>query len=140
MIPNLKVFAKFNLNLTRSIFLDSKSDPLRNFQSKMFSDFIFFDNQAFYDGIEKATLTFSWCILTVFWKRVSQQDLISLKQFYVRRWCVLILLNQNLTRWKNFLSKTEDFRKNWLVDALVMKNMVQKLFSIPVFFSQIHSL
>ena len=47
----------------------------------------------------------------------------------------MILLNQNLTRWKNLLSKTEDFRKCWLEDSLVMKSLVQKLFDIPVFFS-----
>ena len=70
-----------------------------------------------------------------FRKRVLQQIFFLEKtQFYLKTWCVVKMLIQNLTRCKNFHSKTDDLWKRWLEDSLVMKTLVQKLFPNPVFF------
>ena len=61
-------------------------------------------------------------------------------QFYLKTWCVVNMLIQHLTRFKNFHSKTAELWKCWLEDSLVMKTLVQKLFSILVFFSVSFSL
>ena len=45
------------------------------------------------------------------------------------------MLIQHPTRCKNFHSKTDELWKCSLGNSLVMKNLVQKLFAIPVFFS-----
>ena len=59
--------------------------------------------------------------------------------FYLKTWCFVKKLIQHLTRCKSFHSKTDELWKCWLEDSLVMKTLVQKLFSKPVFF-QFHSI
>ena len=71
-----------------------------------------------------------------FRKRVLQQFwFYKMTQFYLKSWCVVYMLIQQLTRCKNFHSKTDELWKRWLEDSLVMKTLVQELFSILVFFS-----
>ena len=60
--------------------------------------------------------------------------------FFLKTWCVVKMLIQHLTRCKNFHQQNDDLWKRWLEHSLVMKTLVQKLFSILVFFSDIHSL
>ena len=70
-----------------------------------------------------------------FRKRVLQQFwFYKMTQFYLKSWCVVNMLIQQLTRCKNFHSKTDELWKRWLEDSLVLKVLVQKLFSILVFF------
>ena len=46
-------------------------------------------------------------------------------------WCFESIWIQHLTRCKNSHSEIDELWKCWLDDALVMKNLVQKLFAIP---------
>ena len=55
-------------------------------------------------------------------------------QFNLKTWCVVKMLIQHLTSCKNFHQQNDELWKRWLEDSLVMKTLVQKLFSILVFF------
>ena len=54
--------------------------------------------------------------------------------FFLKTWCVVKMLIQHLTRCKNFHQQNDELWKRWLEHSLVMKTLVQKLFSILVFF------
>ena len=135
------LFAKFKLKLTPSKFLDSKSDTLSEISiENIFSihflwqlNFLRKHGKGYFDVF---TVCFDIFLKTSF----ATGFVFHKKQFYLKTWCVVILLNQNLTRWKKLHSKTDDYWQFWLEDSLVMKKLVQKVFSVPILFSQIHSL
>ena len=52
----------------------------------------------------------------------------------MKSWCVVKMLIQHRTSCKNFHQQNDELWKRWLEDSFVMKTLVQKLFTIPIFF------
>ena len=134
------LFAKFKLKLTPSKFLDSKSDTLSEISiENIFSihflwqlNFLRKHGKGYFDVF---TVCFDIFLKTSF----ATGFVFHKKQFYLKTWCVVILLNQNLTRWKNLLSKTDDYWKCWLEHSLVKKNWSKNCFLFHYFFSVLFS-
>ena len=89
---------------------------------------------------KKAQICQVWRFYVALYKKLSKltfrkqsfrQNLICKR----KTWYVLKIIFPSVTRCKFFHSKTVELWKSWLTDTIVSKLLIQKLFAIPVFFS-----